>query len=167
MRDVRITQIYEGTNGIQALDLVRRKLTQEGGAGVREFLAMVAQTIAAAEAESQAAALAPALRRALDALAQATAWMQQRADADVVDAAGGANDYLRLFGLVALGWVWLEYARIAAKAVSQGPGDRAFHRHKLAVARFYMQRVLPEASVLLERATLGSADLMAIAGDDL
>ncbi len=167
VRDVRITQIYEGTNGIQALDLVRRKLTQGDGAGVREFLDLVAQSIAAAEVDAAIAPMAHALRKALHALEEATAWMQKRAGAEVVDAAGGASDYLRLFGLVSLGWVWLEYAQIASHAVSKGAGARAFYEHKLSVGRFYMRRILPEASVLLERATLGAADLMGFSGEDV
>ena len=167
VRDVRITQIYEGTNGIQALDLVRRKLTQAGGAGVREFLAMVGASVDAAQGDPVTAPLASRLGGALRSLEQATAWMQQRAGAEVVDAAGGASDYLRLFGLVSLGWVWLEYGVIAARAVSQHAADRAFYEHKLVVARFYMARILPESSVLLERATLGAADLTGIPGEDL
>jgi len=167
VRDVRITQIYEGTNGIQSLDLVRRKLSLGAGAGVREFFALLGQSIAAAEGDAALADIAQALRTALSSLGQATAWMQQRAGGDVTAAAGGATDYLRLFGLVSLGWVWLEYARIGAAAVSQGRGDLAFHRHKLALGRFYARRILPEASMLLARATLGAADLIELAGEDL
>jgi len=174
VRDVRITQIYEGTNGIQSLDLVRRKLSIGGGAGVREFFAMVRQSIAAAENDAPIAPMADALRTALGSLEEATAWMQQRAGGDandaaggLTDAAGGATDYLRLFGLVSLGWVWLDYARIAARAVSKGAGDLAFYEHKLAVARFYMRRILPEASLQQARAMLGAADLMGLAEDDV
>lgn len=167
VRDVRITQIYEGTNGIQALELVRRKLAQDGGAGVREYFALVSRSIDAAAADASIAPMAQSMRAALQDLELASAWMRERAGNALADAAGGAADYLRLFGLVSLGWIWLEYARIAAPVVSKRSGDRAFHEHKLAVGRFYMRRILPEAAVLRERAMLGADDLMALAQDAL
>lgn len=167
VRDVRITQIYEGTNGIQSLDLVRRKLTAGGGAGVRDFFGMVGGTIAGAEAHAETAPMARDMRKALGALEQATAWMQQRSGAEATEAAGGATDYLRLFGLVSLGWIWLEFVHIAAQAISKNARDRSFYEHKLAVGRFYMRRVLPETMLLLDRATAGSADLMALSEENL
>lgn len=179
VRDVRITQIYEGTNGIQSLDLARRKVPQGGGAAAREFVENVARSIAAAEGDLALAPLAVALRDALTGLERATAWMQARsADAAgaanagaapdaALDAAGGATDYLRLFGLVALGWVWLDFARLAGRALQQPGADRAFLEHKLVVARFYMGRILPEWPLLVARATAGSAELMALSDEDL
>ncbi|MGE0874525.1 MAG: acyl-CoA dehydrogenase [Burkholderiales bacterium] len=167
LRDARITRIYEGTNGIQALDLVRRKLTLSGGEAVREFLAGVADTAARGRALPALAPLADALWRALADLEAATRWMQQRAASDVVDAAGGASDYLRLFGLVALAEVWLAYARIADAALKAGTAERGYYERKLALARFYVQRVLPETAVLRQRAMQPAADLMTLAAEDL
>lgn len=147
VRDVRITQIYEGTNGIQALDLVRRKL--KPGTSVETFFAIVREAIAG----SADAALARRLEASLDDLAAATDWMRA---ASALDAAAGANDYLRLFGIVALGWVWLEYARLAAESTD------AFMSRKRILAEFYVNRVLPETAMLRARATAGAADLMAL-----
>jgi hypothetical protein len=162
VRDVRITQIYEGTNGIQSLDLVRRKLSMEAGLAARELFAMIAESIAAAREGADTSALAQPMSEALGALEQATAWMQARAGGEIVEAASGATDYLRLFGLVSLGWVWLDYARLCAKARERPNADRAFHERKLVLARFYMRRILPECAMLLARATQGSADLMVL-----
>lgn len=167
LRDARITQIYEGTNGIQALDLVRRKLTLSGGEAVREFCSDVAATIAAARTAPVVAPLADALGDALADLEVATHWMQERIGTNVVDAVGGATDYLRLFGLVALGHVWLEYARIAAAAVADGAADCRFYERKLVLARHYMRRILPETSWLRARAMQPAADLMALEEEDL
>lgn len=152
VRDVRITQIYEGTNGIQALDLVRRKLASEEG--VDAFRGIVRGAMENARG-SAVAALAAALGAALDDLDAATGWMRE---ATPLDAAAGANDYLRLFGIVALGWVWLEYATIAAAG---DPADD-FLRRKRLLAAFYMNRVLPETALLRTRATAGADDLMAL-----
>jgi acyl-CoA dehydrogenase len=167
VRDVRITQIYEGTNGIQSLDLVRRKLSMEAGLAAREFFALVADSITAASAGAETAQLAKPMGEALAALEQATGWMQARADGEIVEAASGATDYLRLFGLVALGWVWLDFARICAQLRERPGADRAFHERKLVLARFYMRRILPECALLQARATQGSSDLMALAEEAL
>ena len=163
VRDVRITQIYEGTNGIQALDLVRRKLGQRGGASIRAFCAMIAGSIDRARSVAATAPLAAALDRGLADLERATTWMQAHAEPDPLDVAGGATDYLRLLGIVALGWVWLDYAWIAAAAREP---DR-FYARKLALATYYMRRVMPETSVLAQRAILGAADLLVVAPEDL
>jgi acyl-CoA dehydrogenase len=167
VRDVRVTQIYEGTNGIQALELVRRKLTLDGGQGVAEFFGMLSRSIATASSEVRLLPLAQALDRACSDLRTATEWMRERLGSGLLEPAAGATDYLRLFGLVALGWVWLEYALLATRALEEEGGDRAFFEQKLVVARFYMRRMLPETQLLLQRAQLGSADLMALADEDL
>jgi alkylation response protein AidB-like acyl-CoA dehydrogenase len=165
VRDVRITQIYEGTNGIQALDLVRRKLVKTNGAA--GFFAIVEDSIRRAGADAVAAPLAAGLRTALTDLEAATQWMRERAGAAVIDAAAGATDYQRLFGAVALGWVWLEYAGIAAHALRAGTTERAFYERKLALARFTLARLAPETAMLRARAVLGAGDLMVLAEDQL
>jgi len=163
VRDVRITQIYEGTNGIQALDLVQRKLNAGDGAGTAEFLRLVRSSIAAARERPALLSQADAMQAALGHLEDATTWMQAQATSgQAVEAAAGATDYLRLFGLVALGWVWLDYARIAVAELQHDGGDRAFLEHKLAVADFFVRRVLPQTDALSRTARLGAADVMAL-----
>lgn len=163
VRDVRITQIYEGTNGIQALDLVRRKLNAEDGEGWIEFSRLVQCSIEAAAARPELASHAHSMTRALAHLTKATRWMQARADlADAVGAAAGATEYLRAFGLVAVGWVWLDFALIAVKRIGEGAGDTAYYDRKLKLANFYMQRELPEVEGLSRLSQLGAAEVMAL-----
>jgi alkylation response protein AidB-like acyl-CoA dehydrogenase len=168
VRDVRITQIYEGTNGIQALDLVRRKLADEEGGGWREFTILVSQSIDAGGGLEELGPTVAAMRASLGHLDEATQWMQQRTvSGDAIGAAAGATEYLRLFGLVALGWVWLDFARIAAERVAAKDDDVAFYRRKLRIAEFFARRVLPETEVLSRLARLGASEVMALAEDAL
>ena len=163
VRDVRVTQLYEGTNGIQALDLVRRKLELNEGRTLDGLLDEMADSAAAARRMPAAAFFADALDRALADLRRGTAWMRDRAAAAPTDAAGGATDYLRLFGLVAVGWMWARMAVASATALERGAGDPGFHRCKLVVGRFYMARTMPETALLAARLELGADGLMDLA----
>jgi alkylation response protein AidB-like acyl-CoA dehydrogenase len=162
MRDARIAPIYEGTNGIQALDLVSRKLPMQGGEAARGFI----QRMRALDAELAAGgeALEPLrapLAEGCEALAEATEWMLATLPAAPNRAAGGAAPYLRLFGTVAGGWLLGRQALAAARALSLGEDDR-FYRAKIATARFYAENVLPQADGLLTAATLGADAVDAI-----
>ncbi len=152
VRDARIAQIYEGTNGVQAMDLVSRKLNLEGGAVVDRFFAIVRADLDAAGTSGVAAQVA---RRTLDALAlleRATAPLKGAA----VDAAGAvAVDYLRLFALVSMGWMW---ARMAAAATGDGP----LHQAKLCVAQFFAERMLSDAVGLAAAIASGAESVMAL-----
>ncbi|MGE0714900.1 MAG: acyl-CoA dehydrogenase C-terminal domain-containing protein [Alphaproteobacteria bacterium] len=163
VRDVRVTQVYEGTNGIQALDLVRRKLMLDDGRTLDGLLDEMGDDAAAAAALPAAARFGEALDGALADLRRATAWL--RAGASSVDAAGGATDYLRLFGLVAVGWMWTRMAVVSVRALDRGAGDPAFHRRKLMVGRFYMLRTLPETALLAARLARGADELMELAAE--
>lgn len=138
VRDARITQIYEGTNGIQALDLVGRKLPAHHGRLLRRFFHPAQAFVAAAEPDL--AEFTQPLAKALGRLQQATAGIARRGLADPEDAAAVASDYLRLFGLVALAWMWARMARAAV------PVNDDFHCAKIGCARFFMQRMLPRHS---------------------
>lgn len=152
VRDARIAQIYEGTNGVQAMDLVGRKLGLQGGAVVEEFFAMIDADIRAANDHGatigQATGAALALLRAItDGL--------KGGDVDAVGAA--AVDYLRLFALVALGWMWTRMAAV--------PGDTPQHQAKRHVAAFFAQRMLPQAQALAASISAGPASLFLLAAD--
>ena len=142
VRDARITQIYEGTNGIQAMDLVGRKLPREGGRAVRAFFELVGGEIAEAKAAGDPAGVAAALEPALADLQAATMWLAQNAGRNPDNAGAGAYAYMDLMGLVSLGWMWLKMAAAAQRALEEGADDRAFHEAKLATARFYAPREL-------------------------
>jgi hypothetical protein len=162
VRDARITQIYEGTNGIQAMDLVGRKLPREGGRAVRAFFELVGREIAEARAEGDPAGVAAALEPALADLQAATVWLAHHAPDNPDNAGAGAYAYMDLMGLVSLGWMWLKMAAASQRAVGEGAADRAFHEAKLATARFYATRELPLSNALRRKVEAGAESLMAI-----
>jgi hypothetical protein len=151
VRDARIAQIYEGTNGIQAMDLVGRKLAKDGGRGVRLFFETVARDIADARAAGDPAGLAGPLEAALGQLQAATMWLAQNGIANPDNAGAGAYPYMQLMGMVALGWMWLKMAAVSDRMKEDPAEDRAFHETKLATARFYASRELVGAEALRRR----------------
>src|SRR4051812_22163989 len=162
VRDARITQIYEGTNGIQAMDLVGRKLPKDGGRAARAFLQLVGSEIAAAKQSGDPAGVAAALEPAFKDLQAATMWLAQNGMADPDNAGAGAYAYMDLLGLVSLGWMWLKMAAAASKALDDGADDRAFHEAKLVTARFYAERELPLSNALRRKIEAGAETLMKI-----
>jgi hypothetical protein len=163
VRDARITMLYEGTNGVQALDLVGRKLPKDGGRALQAFFAEVT---AYAKERSADAAMTPyvkPLSQSLGDLQQATMWFLQNALGNPDNAGAGATDYMHLFGLVALGYMWCLIAE-AAKAKGGGGGDGAADRmsQRLATGRFFMERMLPATATHLARIKAGAASTMAL-----
>jgi alkylation response protein AidB-like acyl-CoA dehydrogenase len=160
VRDARIAQIYEGTNGIQAMDLVGRKLGKDGGRAVRALFTAIASDIAEARSAGDPAGVAAALEPALGELQAATMWMAQNGMTDPNNAGAGAYAYMDLMGLVVLGWMWMKMAAVSAKL---GAGeDSEFHHAKLVTARFYAERELPGATALRRKIEAGSDALMAL-----
>jgi len=162
VRDARIAQIYEGTNGIQAMDLVGRKLAKDGGRGVRAFFDTVARDIADARNAGDPAGLAGPLEKSLGHLQAATMWMAQNGMADPNNAGAGAYAYMELMGLVSLGWMWLRMAGVSARLRSEPAEDKAFHDGKIATARFYGAHELVETGSLLRRVEAGAETVMAL-----
>jgi alkylation response protein AidB-like acyl-CoA dehydrogenase len=162
VRDARITQIYEGTNGIQAMDLVGRKLPKDGGRAARAFFELVGREIADAKAAGDPAGVAAALDPAFSELQSATMWLAQNGMADPDNAGAGAYAYMDLMGLVSLGWMWLKIAAAAQRALDAGAEDRMFHENKLVTARFYAERELPLSTALRRKIEAGAETLMKI-----
>ncbi|HEX2762856.1 MAG TPA: acyl-CoA dehydrogenase C-terminal domain-containing protein [Allosphingosinicella sp.] len=161
VRDARIAQIYEGTNGIQALDLVGRKLGANGGRAVQAFFKMLAEEIAEAKgAGGEGAALAAALETATADLQASTMWLMQNGLANPNNAGAAAYPYMTLLGTVCLGLMWLRMAKASAPLV--GGEDADFHRAKLVTARFYAERILTETSSLRRKIEAGAESLMAL-----
>jgi alkylation response protein AidB-like acyl-CoA dehydrogenase len=160
VRDARITQIYEGTNGIQAMDLVGRKLPKDGGRAVRAFFETVGRDIADAKAAGDPEGIGAALDPAVQDLQAATMWLAQNGMSDPDNAGAGAYAYMDLMGLVALGWMWLKMAAASSRALSEGVENRAFHEAKLVTARFYAQRELPLSNGLRRKIEAGAEALM-------
>ena len=162
VRDARIAMIYEGTNGIQAMDLVGRKLPQEGGRAIKAYFAIVAEEIGRAKANPATADLAGRTEKALGELQAATMWLMQNGMANPNDAAAAAYSYMTLMGIVTLGWMWLKMARASSAAIEAGAQDRAFHEAKLVTARFFSERIMPDAGALRRKIEGGAESLMVL-----
>jgi alkylation response protein AidB-like acyl-CoA dehydrogenase len=162
VRDARIAQIYEGTNGIQALDLVGRKLGANGGRAVQAFLRLLGEEIGAAKGDEQLSALAGALEKAVGDLQTATMWLMQNGLANPNNAGAAAYPYMTLMGHVCIGLMWLRMAKASTAALAAGGEDKAFHEAKLITARFFAERVLPETGALRRKLEAGAESLMAL-----
>ena len=164
-RDARIAPIYEGTNGIQALDLIGRKLSQQGGKPADAFLARM-RGLDKDLGGPELASIRTTLADGVAALASATQWILESLAKDADAAAAGATNYLKMFGVVAGGYTLAKGAVAAQKALGKG-GDDAFLKAKIATARFYAEQILPQAAALLGPVTRGAALLYAIPADEL
>jgi alkylation response protein AidB-like acyl-CoA dehydrogenase len=162
VRDARIAQIYEGTNGIQALDLVGRKLPKDGGRAIQAFFRLVGEEAGAAKGDGRLAPLAEALERASADLQTSTMWLMQNAMANPNQAGAAAYPYMTLMGIVSLGLMWLRMAKASAEALANGAEGDAFHHAKLVTARFWGERVMPETGALRRKIEAGADTLMAL-----
>jgi len=156
VRDARIAQIYEGTNGVQAMDLLGRKVPEAGGRLAQRFFALAEADLAAAGDVPALADIAPPVARALGVLQRTTLAVLGRAQQNPEEIGAAAAEYLRLFGLVATGWMWVRVARVAAE---RGGGR---NEARLATARFYVARLLPQADALAAQIAAGAAPVMAL-----
>jgi hypothetical protein len=160
VRDSRIAMIYEGANGIQGLDLVGRKLGKDGGRAVMAFFNEVQTFIKEHAGEEMKPYVGP-LADALGHLQQATMWFMQNARANPDNAGAGGTDYMHLFGLVALGYMWCRMAEAAHGKLKAGADGAASRLNaKLVTGRFFMERMLPETAAHLARIKAGAASTM-------
>ena len=159
VRDARITMIYEGANGIQALDLVGRKLPKAGGRALQAFFGEVQAYVKAHGDDAMKPFVGP-LAAALGHLQQATMWLTQNALTKPDNAGAAATDYLGLFGLCALGYMWCRMAECAQAKLAAGDGAAERMKAKLVTGRFFMERMLPETAAHLARIQSGAASMM-------
>ena len=162
VRDARIAQIYEGTNGVQAMDLVGRKLAQNGGRAIRAYFELLSRDIAEAKAAGDPAGLVEPLEKALVQLQAATMWFAQNGITNPENIGAGAYAYMQLMGMVTLGWMWLKIAAASDKLKDDASQDRSFHEAKIVTARFYATRELAGASALRRKVEAGAETLMAL-----
>lgn len=162
VRDARIAMIYEGTNGVQAMDLVGRKLAQNGGRAVQAFFQIVTEEVALAKTVEATADFATRLERALNDLQAATLWFMANGMKNPENVGAGAVSYMHLMGLVATGLMWLRMAAAAARMRDAGEGDAAFLDAKLVTARFFAERILPDAGALRRKIEGGAEAVMAL-----
>jgi len=161
LRDARITTIYEGTTGIQANDLIGRKISRDGGRGV---LALVEEMRAlegelAAAADGDLGAIRAGLREGAAALAESVQWIAA-AGTDVRAVYAGAVPFLKLMGIVCGGWQMARAALAARRALAAGGADEVFCKGKIATARFYAEHILPQAGALRTTVVRGGASVM-------
>lgn len=166
VRDARITQLYEGANGIQALDLVGRKLPAHYGRHLRSLFHPVHTFIEAHQADAELGEFVMPLAKAFSRLQQATLHLAQVGRDDPDEGGAAAHDYLRLMALVALAFMWAQMAKVAHARLEDANGDgRRFYEAKLRTARFFMTKMLPENGALFGRITAGAAPVMAFDDD--
>jgi len=154
VRDGRINQTYEGANGVQAMDLVGRKLGRKGGAAPLALFGQLTSWLSENDKDEKLAPYTKGLKRGVENLQAATMWLAQNGMKNPNDAGAGAVDYLRLMGIVTVAWMWARMAKLSIGKSEQ------FHKDKLMCARYWMERMIPECPMLLERIQAGSANLM-------
>jgi len=163
VRDCRIAQIYEGTNGIQALDLIGRKMPDKAGRLLRRFFHPVQAYIEQNVMDDELGEFVQPLAKAFGRLQQVTGYLAQVGMSKPEEAAAGATEYLRLFGLVGLAYMWCRSVEIAKDKTD---GDEAdFYKAKITTARFYMQKLLPQASSLATSIMAGGSSMMELEED--
>ncbi|MBE7635384.1 acyl-CoA dehydrogenase [Sneathiella sp. P13V-1] len=162
VRDARITQIYEGANGIQALDLVGRKIPSNLGRSLRRFFhpvdAFIQENMMNPEMKDYIMPLAKAFAK----LQQATAMIGEKGMKNPDEAGAASTEYLHMFGLVALGYMWAQMAKIAKEKLANGAEDKEFFETKLITAQFFFERMIPDVSSLLVKMSAGSKTMMAL-----
>jgi len=163
VRDARITMIYEGANGIQALDLVGRKLGANGGRAVMAFFNEVGTFCAQNKDDAAIGAFVASLSKGMKDLQAATMWFMQNAMAKPDNAGAGSTPYMHMFGLVALGYMWAKMAKAASEKLAAGADDRM--NAKLVTARFFFEQMMPETGAHLARIQAGADSMMALAAD--
>ncbi|MBS0521501.1 MAG: acyl-CoA dehydrogenase C-terminal domain-containing protein, partial [Proteobacteria bacterium] len=161
VRDARITQLYEGTNGIQALDLVGRKLPMKGGAAAQRLLGEIAGFVGTHKGDEKMKEFVEPLEKALGRVQDAALFLMQNAMKNHDEAGAAASDLLRLMALTAMAYMWNRIVIAANKGLANG-GDKGFYEAKLATARFFMARVLPQTTSLNHTIKAGAATLMAL-----
>lgn len=162
VRDARISMIYEGANGVQAMDLVGRKLPMNGGRAIQLLFKIIAEEVAEAKKQERLSALADALERANGQLQAATMWLMQNAMQNPNNAGAAAYSYMHLMGIVSVGLMWLRMASAAIRMLDAGKGDAKYLEAKLVTARFFAERIMPDAGALRRKIEGGAEAVMAL-----
>jgi alkylation response protein AidB-like acyl-CoA dehydrogenase len=164
LRDSRIAMIYEGTNGVQALDLVGRKLALNGGRALRTYLAELDAYVAEKDGDETLKPFVEGLSKVKARLQEATMWMMQNGLANPDNAGAGSTDYMHLMGLTGLAHAWAMMAEAAQAKIAAGDAD-PFYANKLLVGRYFLAKVLPESGAHLAKLKTGSEAVMALPAD--
>ncbi len=166
VRDARIGQIYEGTNAVQAMDLVGRKMPEGMGRLLRRFFHPVNELIEQSMADAEMKEFAEPLQMAFGRLQQVTQLVASKAMGNPDEAGAAAEDYLAIMGYVAVGYMWLRMIKLSReKLAAGGNGKATFYETKVITGRYYMTKVLPQVHAHAARIAAGSAPVMALAAD--
>ncbi len=166
VRDARIAMIYEGANGIQALDLVGRKLGMNGGRAVMALFKEIGDFCEENRGDEKLAFFTKHLKKGLNDLQAGTMWFMQNAMAKPDNAGAGSTDYMHLFGLVVVGYMWAKIAKAAEEGLANGAGEREdFLKNKLVTAKFFMERLMPETALRKTRIEAGADTTMELAAE--
>ncbi len=165
VRDARIAMIYEGANGVQAMDLVGRKLSANGGRAVMATFKEIGDFCEENRDDERLAPLTKALKKGLNDVQAATMWFMQNAMAKPDNAGAGATDYMHLFGLVILGYMWGKMAKTSQELIEAGDLRVDYLNTKLVTARFFMERLMPETALRKIRIEAGADTTMALAAE--
>ncbi|ANH02697.1 acyl-CoA dehydrogenase C-terminal domain-containing protein [Shinella sp. HZN7] len=166
VRDARIAMIYEGANGIQALDLVGRKLGMNGGRAVMALFKEIGDFCEENRNDEKLAYFTKHLKKGLNDLQAGTMWFMQNAMAKPDNAGAGSTDYMHLFGLVVIGYMWAKIAKAAEDGIAAGAGEREdFLKNKLVTAKFFMERLMPETALRKTRIEAGAETMMALSAE--
>lgn len=160
VRDARINQVYEGANGIQALDLVGRKMTAKGGRATLTFFGKVEEFIKANEGNAEMKPYIEPLKAGYQRLGEAAGWLMQNAQKNYDNAGAASYDMLNIFGTVAIGWMWGRMAKLSLEKLAAGEGNAEFYNRKLVLARYWMEREIPLIAGWLERLKHGADGYM-------
>lgn len=160
VRDARITMIYEGANGVQAMDLVGRKLASNGGRAIQTLFGIIDQEVADAKGVATLADYAGRLEKSANDLKAATMWFMQNGMANPNHIGAGAHHYMHIMGTVALGLMWLRMATVAQTKLDAGEGDGDFYKAKLVTARHFSERMMPDTGALRRKIEAGSDAMM-------
>jgi alkylation response protein AidB-like acyl-CoA dehydrogenase len=166
VRDARIAMIYEGANGIQALDLVGRKLGMNGGRAVMALFKEIGDFCEENRNDEKLAPFTKGLKKGLNDLQASTMWFMHNAMAKPDNAGAGSTDYMHLFGLVVIGYMWAKIAKVAEAGLAGGAGEREdFLKNKLVTATFFMERLMPETALRKTRIEAGADTMMELAAE--
>ncbi|MBA3042478.1 MAG: acyl-CoA dehydrogenase C-terminal domain-containing protein [Alphaproteobacteria bacterium] len=165
VRDARIAMIYEGANGIQALDLVGRKLGANGGRAVMALFKEIGDFCEENRVDENLSFFTKSLKKGLNDLQASTMWFMQNAMAKPDNAGAGSTDYMHMFGLVVLGYMWAKMAKAANESLAAGTGDADYFKNKLLTGRFFMEKIMPETALRKIRIEAGADSVMEMAAE--
>ncbi|MGK2742152.1 acyl-CoA dehydrogenase C-terminal domain-containing protein [Tepidicaulis sp. LMO-SS28] len=165
VRDARINQVYEGANGIQALDLVGRKMTMKGGKATLTFFSKIENFIKENEGNEKMKPFIEPLKTGYDRMGKAAGWLMENAPKNFDNAGAASYEMLNIFGVVSIGYMWAQMAKVALEKLEAGEGDAEFYKRKLVLAKYWLEREVPNTASYLERLQLGADTLMELDED--